>query len=972
MKKILILIITALLLLATLRAATATTLTINNTNNVVLCGIVNQYSDIIINSGGKITVCAYDGTNPNGTISLQVTNFTLASGGIINGNITGFLGVAGENGTGPGRGTKGAGGSGAGYGGNGGQGFNPLGGLAYGSSNNVTSKGSSGGGGQGSAFAGGKGGGLIIINASNIINISGIIYNNGGLGSGDTNYGAGGGSGGGIWLITKNIIGTGSLIANGRSEYDNNDLAGDGAGGRIYVQYCTNQSATFTLTALEGQERSINNGQNGTTNISLRPSNECDAIPPQFGVVNTNGSAVKVNGVANWTTTITDNVGISKVVFGQNQTGVWTNTTYNLSGETSTVFSYNLSIYRTVGITICGQYFSNDTANNWNNTAQSCFTVADTTPTITTQNTFLNASVKHTFIVNATSEDVDGLNDLKSVGITSSSGTCANILNSTTANSTTAHFNCTGTALASTNIQITFTDQANNNIATTLSSNAYPNNAPTLSAVTLNQTSFTVMDWIKCNDGTNNDADSDSLSFTYEWYMNNVTTGFTLNEIPPGAFGIKGDWFKCTQSVTDGVASAYANSSQYAINNSPPVLYDDMYILNSSVDFSFILNASAFDYDGASDIKVVNISSFRGTCTNYQNSSVGNVFTSWFNCTLTPPLQATSLRIQFTDLSQAAVNTSTRTNTYPEPISPVINSIYFNTTDGCTGSPLQIIINSTDNWNLTSVTYWIRNSALTEASGSLTNTTGNLWMANYTATGQLGSYTLINLTAKDQAGNRAIDATSWTSTLIGCGAYTGGGSSGGGGGGGGESPQPITNIITQVINPLAAGSNLTSNPSAIDTYYLYLGFINENQPWPPFKARMNADLLNCTATPPFSCSIDGKNALISTNIAYQNKLFWILEGTIHAQADPTVKTDIPVRIRVINFAYYIPTKEMPIPTIMSRSVAPYIVHLTGTLVRSEEGVEGKINGIRLAPILIALSIISILIYRNMKNKKIYL
>lgn len=207
-------------------------------SSTTLCGVQN-YEMVVINNSAKVTICAYTGTGTNGTLTFNTTNFTLASGSVITGNISGFTATLG-----PGHGSSGSwAGGGGGYGGIGGS--NGAGeGIAYGSTTNVSSMGSGGGS---SDATGGKGGGFLNITSTNIANINGTITMNGENGV-TGNGGSGGGSGGGINIYANTVIGSGKLYANGGQGGDCTSYGGGGggAGGRILISYSTSTTALTT------------------------------------------------------------------------------------------------------------------------------------------------------------------------------------------------------------------------------------------------------------------------------------------------------------------------------------------------------------------------------------------------------------------------------------------------------------------------------------------------------------------------------------------------------------------------------------------------------------------------------------------------------------------------------------------------------------------------------------------------------
>ncbi len=139
-------------------------------------------------------------------------------------------------------------------------------------------------------------------------------------------------------------------------------------------------------------------------------------------------------------------------------------------------------------------------------------------PTIDTQNTFNNATAEHTFNVTAGVEDLDGGTDIVATNISTTSGSCDNIENSTSGNFFNSTWNCSGIALASAEIVIGFTDVVSNYVQTTASSNQYPNQVPTNpSSLTLNDVNVSDTLTATCSGSTDADAE-DAVTYYYNFY----------------------------------------------------------------------------------------------------------------------------------------------------------------------------------------------------------------------------------------------------------------------------------------------------------------------------------------------------------------------------------------------------------------------------------------------------------------------
>ncbi|HMN19043.1 MAG TPA: DUF2341 domain-containing protein [Candidatus Moranbacteria bacterium] len=256
------------------------------TNQRVILQRVPNYGDVIIESGGSLTVDAWNGVK-GGVFFVRVSGM-LVNDGAITASGKGYRGGTtqqkGENisglnigGTGGGGNgvrnsgtagcnvnTGGGGGGGGGYGTNGingqtGQGgAGGAGGVSFGAQDlgKLYFGGAGGGGGYGACGgAGGTGGfsgGIIFITAS-AVNVSGSVSANGTTGTGGTGGGGGGGAGGSLLLRAGSLAGgTNKITATGAAGapdggWDGSSVAGDGgAGGVGRISLISNQLSGTT------------------------------------------------------------------------------------------------------------------------------------------------------------------------------------------------------------------------------------------------------------------------------------------------------------------------------------------------------------------------------------------------------------------------------------------------------------------------------------------------------------------------------------------------------------------------------------------------------------------------------------------------------------------------------------------------------------------------------------------------------
>ncbi len=141
---------------------------------------------------------------------------------------------------------------------------------------------------------------------------------------------------------------------------------------------------------------------------------------------------------------------------------------------------------------------------------------ANPAPTIASSAAFTNSSAGHWFYANATASDYSGASDIIGWNISSTSGSCINYTNTTSGSNLTLSFNCTGTALENTTLNITFIDSAGSSVSTD-GWNIYPNQAPSsISSLLPNgNESFTgaSSNSISINWTNSTDADNDQLTY---------------------------------------------------------------------------------------------------------------------------------------------------------------------------------------------------------------------------------------------------------------------------------------------------------------------------------------------------------------------------------------------------------------------------------------------------------------------------
>jgi hypothetical protein len=135
-----------------------------------------------------------------------------------------------------------------------------------------------------------------------------------------------------------------------------------------------------------------------------------DLTPPIFYNNKTNNSNPYKYDIVQFNITINDTYGLSSYVFSWNNTGRWDNITNGTLSGTSQEVSVNQTITANASVSICYQWFANDTSDNWNNSEVYCFTTGNRVPNVINLTYPLNNSVIELSQVdfNFTVNDSDG------------------------------------------------------------------------------------------------------------------------------------------------------------------------------------------------------------------------------------------------------------------------------------------------------------------------------------------------------------------------------------------------------------------------------------------------------------------------------------------------------------------------------------------------------------------------------------
>ncbi|HVW66654.1 MAG TPA: LamG-like jellyroll fold domain-containing protein [Candidatus Peribacteraceae bacterium] len=314
-----------------LNSADRTSLTIGGTGHLRSLRLgsdgTNNYTfgDVIIQSGGTLEM---DGnpsmhSNQGGAATLNATNVTVQTGGLLSANNLGFRDSAVNSGPGGGIAPYYGGGT---YGGSGGA--NPT--SSYGSLVNPLN--------MGSAGYDSIGGGAVIINASNAVTINGSITANGEGGSG-----VHAGAGGTVNITAATVSGNGAVKANGGSGYHG------GGGGRIAIVLTSGISFGNTTYQAYGATANVNSAAgtiykkaaNQTYGDVIVDNNSVSAIPLRTVIMSgaTVGSmTVQNSGVVLINTGVTLNIlGTGTVLTVKSGTAFTNSGTLILGGTGSSI-----------------------------------------------------------------------------------------------------------------------------------------------------------------------------------------------------------------------------------------------------------------------------------------------------------------------------------------------------------------------------------------------------------------------------------------------------------------------------------------------------------------------------------------------------------------------------------------------------------------------------------------------------------
>lgn len=386
-------------------------------------------------------------------------------------------------------------------------------------------------------------------------------------------------------------------------------------------------------------------------------------------VLNNLSCNVTVQGIPNATYFVTVNWSRNGTFLVQyNYTGI-ANNTATLLGNLTAGGNFSKG-----DIMSCAAQAVGTNTSVWNTSAD--VTILNSNPVNATISSFTNSTNSHQFNVSAYADDADGGSDITGWNWTITSGTCANASNSASGNRRYANLTCTGTALQSATINLTFIDSSGA-FNSTIGSNAYPNNAPTAPSSLLPDggENFTgaASNSVSINWTNSTDADSDSIVYwlyyssdggsAYTFITNTTSNPYTWDSSATAS----GSGYRVRVYANDSynTSSNISSTSNFTIqHNTAPAIAANLSFTNATAGHWFYANATAADADGGTDITSWNLTTTAGSCANYSNSTSGNNHTVVYNCTTTSPA-TTTINITFID-SGGLFNSTTGSNTYPD------------------------------------------------------------------------------------------------------------------------------------------------------------------------------------------------------------------------------------------------------------------------------------------------------------------
>lgn len=686
----------------------------------------NQAYDYVnLTNGAILYIAGKNATVGTGTLNLTITyDLNVDSTSSINGIGKGYSGGSGGGtGTTP---TGGQGGLGTGHGTNGGNGVSGYGACGAGAGSYGT-VGGNGGAGVGSGCSVGTAGSIYgTTNGTDIDMGSGA----GGGGGSYSSGGATGGAGGGMLNVTaNNIIISGKITMNGSAggqggqdaSYKGGGGGGASAGGILLhsIQSTNITNAKLYSVGGAGGTSQNNGGTGGNGRVKLFYHN-----------------------LTNTSTTVSSGTVYYEIV--------------NIAPTVpSTIQNSN---YHTLGITTV----------NW---TQSTDTESDT----------ITYDVK---VYNTTT----GLIIINQTGILDNYSQSFSTLNWTTYNYTVRSYD--GSEYSAWSDVKTF---------------GFTNSIPSITNITLTPINPTVIDNLTIS-SNETDADGDTLTKYYTWYKNSILQS-AWNDLTTiiysGNYTI-GDLIYANVYVNDGYNNSSSLNSATVIigsNNTAPSLngitlsentvkYGESIFINTTSNVTDLESSSirllTYYKNGGNNI-YLNNSSWVTPPYNFSLIMV-NPFNDGLNHTIYAVAEdnGNATQGEGTNLTSSEVEVMFISDNSP----PYMINNSLSATSVTVGNSVIIYLNTdctqtanhTD-CNVVNATVKVSRPDATSVNWTMTHSTGTLWYKTYTATSDIGLYTIDQYWVTDEVGNVGTDTSNLTFTVLASSTST---PSGGGGGGGGS------------------------------------------------------------------------------------------------------------------------------------------------------------------------------------------
>ena len=419
------------------------------------------------------------------------------------------------------------------------------------------------------------------------------------------------------------------------------------------------------------------------------------------------------------------------------------------------------------------------------------------------------------------------------------------------------------------------------------SSNFRVNFAPTISSESITPSTPKTNDSLTCTYTFSDTNTGDTDGSTFKWFNNSIeVTGETLATLSY-TLTTKGENWTCEITPIDnhGFTGTSVNTSSVEVLNSAPQV--DYYSLsptpvNFSEQFFVYVNVSDLDSDTITYVNIT-VANPSGTILYSQNATKNNG--QWNTSLLTANVSGIyTVTINLSD----GINTSGEYFTFSstDATKPALSNWSLSSTRITFGSTITVYVNVTDLSSLSSVTFFINNTNETKTM-SLVSSQNDTKKYSHSYIPSVGTYTITMFNATDVIGNNNYTDALLSFTVI---------------------PAPATPSSGGGAPSSKAVVNLTFKPSQVDQYFIYTPFTEDIEEY-SIELVGTREIKICKAEI-VTCEInkEEKNKITITYKYNETKLFSsLIEDTIKITTQKNEYGEIPVRIRAINIAYYIPT-----------------------------------------------------------------